>query len=883
MAALLDHDITLSQHSSKKAIEASACRTVSAANPAATTDKAAAATGECVYRLKRVEIHRSDSLDQIKFEYTDGTRWFCGHDGGKADPRVAIMTQGEFIVTVLHERFFNFRSAGAAVQFTTNKGRTFGYFPRRLATKRRSETTEMTAKPGHEIIRLDIRRGVLEGIVEQLAPSDEAAVVHPAEWYTLVKHDPKKNDEVGGNTYTHFAEWPEAKAAWHRLVANPDVTPTAPPPAALLIDSISTKVLRKLAASPDDLKVATASAIADGFCAAGEEESVSVLDAVAALAKVLTDRDDVFNFVLVTLMLVVHATLELKGQMLTGKVLTMIDSSNATELIENTEFVGMVCHTGVMSCGTAFEVKRVMILVFMLVSVGGMLIYVANVWVHHNACATKNARLSQLAFKHVLSLDQAYFDVHPTAAINGGMNVHALNDLISWNIPYIFTKSLNFVMTFYFMATINAGLATICIGAMLIIKFGLLDPIADYRKNTLKVQRKLDVMASQIKGDAFNQVNSIKMFSSENHHVDEYTDAQDRIIDSVNHRVMLRCLQEFGYGVLRSCTFGAVLYHGLLAVVEAGLSSADLVTFFMLFNKFIGLFDKMKWHYDRLLHDLPDIDRYLTLMATKAAVTNGPDMLETEIEGTIEFKDVSFEYPSRPGEPALKGLNLTIKKNAMTAIVGESGAGKSTISRIIMRLYDPTQGSVLLDGKDLRSVNIERLHDNMAIVNQSPDLFATSIGENITYGAVDRKTCSSQELQDRMVAAAKLGNCYDFVKQLRGGFDTFCGSRGAQLSGGQRQRIAIARAAIRNPKILILDEATSALDAESEQVVQDALERIMDNRTVVVIAHRLSTIRNADEIICMKDGAVAEQGTHDALMARQGVYFNLISKQMVDK
>jgi len=874
MTSFLDAAVTLSRRPSKKA-------TLTGPIPPPTAGSQTVATvgAPAAYRLRRIEVHRSDALDQIKFEYSDGTRWLCGHDGGKADPRVAVMTAGEFVVKVEHERFFNLRSAGAAVQFTTNKGRIFGYFPRVLATKQRAETTQMVAKPGHEIIRLNIRRGILEGIIEQPVPAEEASARHPDEWYTLVQYDPKKNDEAGGNAYSHFAAWPEAQAAWRRLEAAPNASSL---PAALLIDTLSTKVLRKRAASPSSLRSAMAAAMADGFCAASAEESVSPVDAVRALIKVLTDRTDIFNFVLVTAMLAVYAALDLKCQVLTGRVLTMLDSSNVTELIGGTEFVGLACRAGLASCNTAFEVKRAMLVVFILVSVAARFIYVANVWVHHNACVTKNARLSQLAFKHVLSLDQAYFDVHPKSAISGGMNVHALNDLISWNIPYIFTKGLRFAMTFYFMATINVRLAAICIGGTLTIKFGLLDRLQHHRECCNKVERKLNVVANQIKDDAFDQIGSIKMFSTEDFHAEEYSGVQERIVQSLGRVVMLRCISEFGYGLLRSVTFVVVLYNGLLVVVEAGLTAADLVTFFMLFRQFIELFDGMKWHYERLVRDLPDIDRYLSLMSTKSTVDDGPNMLEGEVAGRIEFKDVHFEYPARPGEPALRGLNLTIKENLVTAIVGESGAGKSTISKLIMRLYDPTRGTVLLDGKDLRTLNVERLHSNMAIVNQSPDLFSASIGENIAYGAADRTTCSTMELQSRIVDAAKLGNCYDFIKLLRGGFDTFCGSRGAQLSGGQRQRIAIARAAIRDPRVLILDEATSALDAESEQAVQKALEGIMADRTTVIIAHRLSTIRNADEIVCMKDGAVAEQGTHAELMARQGEYFNLISKQMVD-
>ena len=213
----------------------------------------------------------------------------------------------------------------------------------------------------------------------------------------------------------------------------------------------------------------------------------------------------------------------------------------------------------------------------------------------------------------------------------------------------------------------------------------------------------------------------------------------------------------------------------------------------------------------------------------------------------------------------------------MTAIVGKSGAGKSTIAKLVTRLYDPTSGSITVDGEDLRSFDVEYFRSNLAVVDQSPELFNRPLAENIAYGMVDSDQCTYAELE----AAGKLANC-DFISKFREGYYTFAGYGGNDLSGGQLQRIAIARAAIRNPKILILDEATSSLDAENEKEVQEALEKLMKGRTVIVIAHRLSTIRNADNIVCMKDGSVVEQGTHEELMEKKGAYHKLISQQILE-
>jgi ABC-type multidrug transport system fused ATPase/permease subunit len=298
--------------------------------------------------------------------------------------------------------------------------------------------------------------------------------------------------------------------------------------------------------------------------------------------------------------------------------------------------------------------------------------------------------------------------------------------------------------------------------------------------------------------------------------------------------------------------------------------------FFLLFQEVMHLFGRIKWHYDLLVREFGDIERFLALMECKSSMKNGTENLDG-IVGEIEFCDVSFDYPSRPSEPVLRNLNLKIAPRSITAIVGDSGAGKSTISKLLMRLYDPKSGSICIDGINIKNFDLEQLHSQVAIVSQNPELYNCSLRDDIAYGACGKVS------EDEIIAAAKLAKCYDFITAFRSGFDTFAGAGGSQLSGGQKQRISIARAAIRNPKILILDEATSALDAENEELVQEALENIMQGKTILIIAHRLSTIKNADEIICMKSGKVVEQGKHEELMENKGSYYSLISKQLFQK
>lgn len=242
------------------------------------------------------------------------------------------------------------------------------------------------------------------------------------------------------------------------------------------------------------------------------------------------------------------------------------------------------------------------------------------------------------------------------------------------------------------------------------------------------------------------------------------------------------------------------------------------------------------------------------------------------IKGEICLENVSFRYPSRPDVKILRGVSLTVEAGKTVALVGESGSGKSTIIQLIERFYDPEQGSVTLDGINLKDINLKSLRNHISLVGQEPVLFASTIANNIRYG---KENATDEEMKE----AARNANIADFIESLDSKYDTFAGASGTQLSGGQKQRVAIARAIIRNPRILLLDEATAALDSESEKIVQDALDKLMHNRTTVVIAHRLSTIQDADLIVVMGKGKIREEGTHQALLKENGIYQKLCTQQ----
>ena len=262
------------------------------------------------------------------------------------------------------------------------------------------------------------------------------------------------------------------------------------------------------------------------------------------------------------------------------------------------------------------------------------------------------------------------------------------------------------------------------------------------------------------------------------------------------------------------------------------------------------------------------------------ASSQGAHVEDGSVKGYLSFRDVHFRYPTRPEQPVLRGLNLEVKPGQYVALVGPSGCGKSTTISLLERFYDPTVGSVQLDGQPVSSLNLQEYRKHLALVSQEPTLYQGTIRENILLGSPGDDAAVTHERIEKACASA---NILSFVQSLPDGFNTVVGNKGVMLSGGQKQRLAIARALLRNPKVLLLDEATSALDSESEKVVQAALDEAAKGRTTVAVAHRLSTIQKADRIFVFDQGVIVEAGTHAELMHKKGRYFELVELQSLEK
>ena len=311
----------------------------------------------------------------------------------------------------------------------------------------------------------------------------------------------------------------------------------------------------------------------------------------------------------------------------------------------------------------------------------------------------------------------------------------------------------------------------------------------------------------------------------------------------------------------------AILYYGGTLVIEGKMTSGDLMKFITAFALVGEPLKRLSDYINALNSAIPAVDRLYEILELESTIENKENpYIPKKIEGIVEFENLDFAYNSE--RDVLKNLNLSVKQGEMVALVGRSGSGKTTLVNLIPRFYDATNGSIKIDGIDTRDYDVYTLRKNIGVVPQETFLFSGSVRDTIIYG---KRNASDEEIEK----ALRMANAYNFVMELPQGLNTEVGERGVLLSGGQKQRLAIARAILENPPIMILDEATSALDTESERLVQDALDKLMTNRTTFVIAHRLSTILHADKIVVMENGEIMEVGTHNELLNKKGIYTKL--------
>ncbi len=377
--------------------------------------------------------------------------------------------------------------------------------------------------------------------------------------------------------------------------------------------------------------------------------------------------------------------------------------------------------------------------------------------------------------------------------------------------------------------------------------------------------------ATEVAEETLSGIRTVRAFAQEEAEVGRYGAEVEQSFEVARSRAQAVALFQGGAGFAGYAGLALVLWYGGQLLGGGELSVGELSQFLLYTMTLAFSIGAASGLYEDFMKALGASERVFELLDRPPQVRSGDRQL-AELEGEVALDALDFAYPARADVPVFSGLSLTLHPGEVVALVGPSGAGKSTVAQLISRFYDPQAGAMSLDGVPYVELDADWLREQVGVVRQEPVLFATSILDNIRYGRPD---ASRAEVE----AAAQAANAHDFVSAFPQGYDTRVGERGVRLSGGQRQRVAIARALLKDPRILILDEATSSLDAESEHLVQEALERLMQGRTTLVIAHRLSTVKGADRVLVLDGGRVVQEGTHAELVVAEGLYRRLVERQ----
>lgn len=477
-------------------------------------------------------------------------------------------------------------------------------------------------------------------------------------------------------------------------------------------------------------------------------------------------------------------------------------------------------------------------------------------------------RLRNHAFSHMVNLDMAYFSTHSTGtlislvtqdvqAVDGSLDVLFSSVIKNW------IKMLSFIIM---MVIISPSLSLI---TFLIVPFigGLIYVLGRrIRKVSRRVQQVRAILSSILE-EAFTGMRVIKGYNMEKIETRRF---EKRTREVFRMGLKTTAAEEIGASLtqfLGLFTVAVVVLVGAyFVVIRQALSAGDFVVFALLLTQVFRPLKGASKVTSKIQKGLAGCDRVFNVLDTKATIVDQPDAsLAQPLVTGLTFENVTFAY-SRSKEPALKGISLQIPAGSAVALVGETGSGKSTLANLIPRFYDPTEGAVLYDGVDLRSLQMKSLRNQLAIVTQDVVLFDDTVANNIAYGI--QRDVAPEEIE----RAARAAKAHEFIMRMPQGYDTPIGSRGGRLSGGERQRLAIARAILKDAPILILDEATSALDSETEAVIQEALSNLIRGRTTIIIAHRLSTIQHCDRIYVLDQGRIIEQGSHAELLQRAGRY-----------
>lgn len=526
--------------------------------------------------------------------------------------------------------------------------------------------------------------------------------------------------------------------------------------------------------------------------------------------------------------------------------------------------------------GVAISEQKAKILHLVLLMIGLHLIWLVATYFRSLFTAMSGHRmirdLRTALYNHVQRLSHQFFTTHQSGAIVARLvhDISQAQNFVGSALTNLWMDLILMIVLLAILFPMNWELTLVALALMPVFLFSIRYIGRRIRLSTREVQQRMEVLAGGLQ-EKVTGTTIVKGFTREDQESELFKAQADKLYSKVLRSVRYAVINEMTVGFVVLTSPVLVVWYGSHLILSEELTVGQLTQFLLYLGMFYAPLQRLSDLGAVLAASLASIDRVFDYFDTRAQIADKPDAKELpKLDGQIIFQDVDFGYD--PEKSVLKGVSLQIEPGQTVAFVGPSGSGKSTLANLVPRFYDPTGGRILLDGEDLRDLKLQDLRRNIGIVNQDTILFSGTIRENLLLA---NPLASGQDIIEALEAA----NALEFIDELKEGLWTEVGERGINLSGGQKQRIAIARAFLKNPKILILDEATSALDSRSERLIQEALDHLLQDRTAIVIAHRLSTILTSDIIITLDRGQVVEIGSHHSLLEQGGLYAQLFEEQ----
>lgn len=531
--------------------------------------------------------------------------------------------------------------------------------------------------------------------------------------------------------------------------------------------------------------------------------------------------------------------------------------------------------TDVIYRNTNEALKSILVLVaimFVLIAVEGYSNFFIAYYGHMMGAKMEYNMRNEI-FQHYQKLSFSFFDNQKVGQLMSRVtnDLFDISELFHHGPEDLTISIIKLFGSFFILLAVNWRLALVAFAfiPVMVIYAGYYN--VKMKRAFVRNRARIADINAQIE-DNLSGIRVVKSFANEDIEMKKFTRGNDRFVQSKKESYRYMGIYNSGLGIFTTMITVAVVSCGTIFITKKMINVSDLITFLLYISNFTDPVKKLISFTEQFQNGASGYTRFLEIMSIHPDIVDKKGAEEVNnVKGDISFRSVSFHYEDKE-QNILSDLNLDIKAGEYIALVGPSGVGKSTLCSLIPRFYEVSTGAITIDGRDIRDITLKSLRNNIGIVQQDVYLFTGSVMDNIRYGRPDATDAE-------IVAAAQNANAHDFIMELPEGYDTDIGQRGIKLSGGQKQRLSIARVFLKNPPILIFDEATSALDNESEKVVQDSLERLAANRTTIVIAHRLSTIRNAEKILVLTDDGFAEEGTHQELLEKNGIYANLYNMQ----